>query len=61
MALIRFHERLRSHILETILKRQEDLAAGLATDFADYKARASYIKALNDVLQMCEDLEKELI
>jgi hypothetical protein len=51
-------------LAETLRQRREqkgaELLAGLAADFADYKARTAYIQALNDVLGEMDTIVKDM-
>ncbi len=53
-----FYHRLLAKIIEVSNTSVGQLAAGQATDIADYRARCGYIQALEHVRQWCEDIAK---
>ena len=54
-----FHRSLHIVIAEKIDTRMRLLAAGKSQDFADYKHQTGYLEALNDVLDICVELEQD--
>ena len=62
-----FHRRLREELVERIATRVNNLAAGSAARAVDsvttvaekYAAQTSYLQALNDVLELCKELDRE--
>ena len=54
-----FHRVLHIRIAEGIDTKMKMLAAGKAQDFADYKHQTGYLEALNDVLDICVELEQD--
>jgi hypothetical protein len=54
-----FHRSLHIVVAEKIDTRMRLLAAGKSLDFADYKQQVGYLEALNDVLDICQELEHE--
>ena len=63
----RFHQNLRKKLLEDISARMTQLASGAASkteyDQAStaekYAAQVSYLRALNEVLDLCEQLDAD--
>lgn len=39
-------------------ERSDDLLAGLAVDYADYRYRVGYLKALDEALRVCDEIER---
>lgn len=54
-----FHIALHRIIGDEIANRMTQLAAGTATDYADYKQRVGEIAAFNTVLAMCDQIEEQ--
>ena len=55
-----FHRALYEALAPDIDNRMISLASGSAGTFEAYKAQASYIQALNDVLERCRAIELEI-
>ena len=55
-----FHRALFGVLAPDIDNRMISLAQGSAGSYEDYKAQASYIQALNDVLGKCREIEIEI-
>ena len=55
-----FARRLVAKIGEEHKARVGNLTLGKAIDFADYRGKCEYIKALADVTSWCEEIRKEL-
>jgi len=51
---------VKSRLAELLRDKQEDLAQGLASDYADYKYRCGYAEALKMAIAMCDDVMREL-
>jgi len=55
---------LAGQLAEKLRERRDqkgaELVAGLAADYADYRARAAYIEALNDVLGEMDTIVKDM-
>lgn len=55
----RFHKLLKAKIDAELDRQIEALSDGKSSDWADYKRRVGYVAALREVLELCEDVEKE--
>lgn len=55
-----FHRSLHSALMEELHKRVDSIASGAAKNFEDYKEKIGYIKALNDSLDKCKEIETEM-
>jgi hypothetical protein len=60
MAVTRFHTLLRERIEQALDSYKNDLALGIAKDYAEYKFSAGYVSGLRDTLKFCEDIEGEI-
>lgn len=54
-----FHIALHRMISEEIATRMTNLAAGNASDYADYQKRVGEIAAFNTVQSMCDQIEEQ--
>lgn len=54
-----FHRRLHAALSEVIASRVTSLASGAAANWNQYVDQTSYLRALNDVLDKCEELERD--
>jgi hypothetical protein len=54
-----FFRNLDRVIREKLDQREKQLFDGSAVDFADYKGQIAYIRALHDVLQWGEEVERD--
>lgn len=59
MAETRFHTLLRVKIEALRRDRVEDLIKGTADSKSAYRAQVSYIQALDDVLGLCQETERD--
>lgn len=50
---------LRSKIEARMVELSNFIAAGVATDYADYKFRVGYIQGMNEVIDMLDQIEKD--
>lgn len=57
---IRLLDRARHDIGKEIEAKQDQLAAGLADDFSDYRYRVGQIKGLTAALEMLGDIIKSM-
>lgn len=55
-----FHRRLYLELVDDIDGKMVALAQGSAGTYEDYRGQSSYIQALNDVLEKCRKIEREL-
>ena len=58
-ASVYFRHRLEKLIEEKQAEMMKRLMQGVATDFADYKERAGYLKGLADVVEMVKHINME--
>lgn len=58
MAESRFHSMLRMKLLELKGRRIEALIEGVV-DYPTYTGAVSYIRAIDDVLNLCDETERE--
>lgn len=58
------HPHVADTLRDRLMKRQADLVAqigvGNAEDFADYKGRVGVIRGLQEAIDLCEQVNKEL-
>lgn len=60
MAKTRFHTLLDAKLREVLVSRGEDLTSGVAKDYAEYKFEIGYLRALKDVLKICDEVNEEM-
>jgi hypothetical protein len=58
---LRFHTDVAAWLAETRAGRVGQLINGSAQDFADYRARVAYIRALDEVAAECQDIENRIM
>ena len=59
MAESRFHSLLKVKLLALQERRAAELMSGNAVDYAAYKAEVGYLNAITDVINLCEETERE--
>lgn len=59
MATTRFHAILEDKIKEAVENRRNSLASGACVDYAHYRENVGFITGLQEVLNICDDIEKE--
>jgi len=55
----RFHSLLKVKLLDLRDRRAAELIGGNAADYAAYKSEVSYLQAITDVINLCEETERE--
>lgn len=55
----RFHRALRAKIESLKADRAAYMLVGSCQSYEAYKAEVSYLQALDDILVLCSDIEKE--
>ncbi|HXJ24816.1 MAG TPA: hypothetical protein VNH17_03910 [Streptosporangiaceae bacterium] len=55
-----FEQKIRAWVAAEILDRSQQLANGLAADYADYRNRVGYLSALGDILQTMQTTERDM-
>ena len=58
---LRFFTELEKEIGDMLERHAAELVTGKATDWADYKYRSGYMKALRDVLEAAREANKRVI
>jgi hypothetical protein len=53
-----FYRSLYNELIPQINNKAAELCAGRAIDYATYREEVGYIRALNDVLDKCAELER---
>lgn len=56
----RFHVLLRQKLDLLAAKKTEELTKGVPTDYPQYLAAVTYLNALEDVRNLCEETDREL-
>ena len=51
---------VKSRLAALLRQKQEDLATGLASDWADYKYRCGVAEGYREAIAMCDDVLREL-
>jgi len=59
MAQTFFGSLLKQRIVDTINARAESLALGAAQNYESYRQNVGFIEGLKEVLNICEELEKD--
>jgi len=59
MAESRFHTLLKKKIENAMQTRVGALVTGVPEDYAAYKFEVGYMTALNDVLELCQETDRE--
>lgn len=59
MAESRFHSLLKVKLLDLRERKMTDLVSGSAKDFSEYAAEVAYLRAITDVINLCEETERE--
>ena len=59
MAESRFHSLLKAKLLDLRERKIAELISGSATDFSGYAAEVAYLRAITDVISLCEETERE--
>ena len=54
-----FHRALHAKLSQDLANRVAGLANGSVPNYEEYKAQVGYIAALNVVLDLCEELERD--
>ena len=54
-----FHKAIYGQIAADIDKRMVNLCAGSAVDYGEYQRQVGYLEAMNNVLTVCEEIEKD--
>ena len=54
-----FHRVLSARLSMDLADRVTSLAKGAVPNYEEYKAQVGYITALNDVLDLCEAIERD--
>ena len=54
-----FHRALHAKLSQDLANRVTGLANGAVPNYEEYKSQVGYITALNDVLDLCEELERD--
>lgn len=52
-----FHREVYKALWEEIQSRSEGIVLGKVNNYEDYKEKVGYIKALNDSLERCHEIE----
>jgi hypothetical protein len=55
----RFHKGIYNVIAEKLEERRQGLENGTARDYAEYRHMTGYIRGLTDVLEWCQEVEKD--
>lgn len=55
-----FHASLLRKIEEQISFRRDQICSGAAASFEDYRNRVGYLQAMNDIIEICKDVESRL-
>lgn len=58
---LRFYQELEAQLLETIERHAAEIIHGRAIDFADYRGRVQYLKALRDALEAARDVQARVL
>lgn len=56
---LRLMRLLFKRIREEMEQRTAGVINGSVPDYAEYRSRCGYLRALSDVLEWCEDIERE--
>jgi len=56
---LRLMRLLSKRIREEMEDRTASIVNGALPDFATYRSRCGYLQALSDVMQWCEEIERE--
>ncbi len=56
----RFQQVLEHKIGQREEATQDELGKGMAKDYASYREQVGYLRALADVLLLCEEAEREM-
>lgn len=51
---------LKSRLMQLLRERQEDLATGIALDWADYRFRCGQMQGLVTAINMCDEVLREM-
>lgn len=60
MASSRLYRLLKERVEETIAQYSQSIIGGQAKDYADYRDACGYMRGLNDALNLCDDIERDL-
>lgn len=55
-----FHAALRRRVEEAIAERTDVVARGRSASFEEYQGHVGYIRAMRDVLELCNEIEQRL-
>lgn len=58
---LRLFEKIEKEILEVIERQAAELVLGRSNDWADYKGRTQYLKAMRDALDICREAQNEVL
>lgn len=54
-----FHRELFTILKQNLSDKVEYIASGKAKTFEEYKEKAGYIRAITEILDKCEEIEKQ--
>lgn len=58
---LRLYKEIEQEFGEMLERQAAEIVTGKATDWADYKYRAGYLKALRDALEVAREANKRVI
>ncbi len=58
---LRLYKEIETEIGEMLERHAAELVSGRSTDWADYRFRTGYMKALRDVLEVAREANKRVI
>lgn len=58
---LRLFEAIEKDLLEVIERQASELVLGRSTDWADYKGRVQYLKAMRDALEIAREAQSRVL
>lgn len=58
---LRLFEAIEKDLLEVIERQASELVLGRSTDWADYKGRVQYLKAMRDALELARQAQQRVL
>ena len=58
---LRLFEEIENDLVEIIERQAQEIVLGRSSDWADYKSRVQYLKAMRDALDVAREAQKRVL